>query len=130
MHLSKPHRERYINNNQQHKYNRKHYEEQHYAGHSTSSFEEDEDYGMEQVNGKNKIDKGNVNIHTVDTRPSWQNCRKSSAEECILDDMALHIECRFNKNFFSLFACWGYLLPERYLVTNSHVTNENVRDSD
>ena len=36
--------------------------------------------------------------------PSGQNCRKSNVEECIFDQMALHIECRFNKN--SLLKCY------------------------
>ena len=38
----------------------------------------------------------NMNSHAangVSTVPNRQNCRKSSAEECILDYMALHIEC-------------------------------------
>ena len=35
--------------------------------------------------------------------PSRQNCRKSNMEECIFDDMASYIGCRFNKN--SLLQC-------------------------
>ena len=36
--------------------------------------------------------------------PARQICRKSIVEECIFDYMALHIECRFNKN--SLLQCY------------------------
>ena len=35
---------------------------------------------------------------STQTIPSRQICRKSSVEECFFDDMALHIECQFNKN--------------------------------
>ena len=38
------------------------------------------------------------------TIPSRQDCRKISVEECIFVYMALHIECRFNKN--SLLQCY------------------------
>ena len=34
--------------------------------------------------------------------PSRQNCRKSSAEECIFDYMELHIECRSKTHFSSV----------------------------
>ena len=44
------------------------------------------------------------------TFSSRQNCRKSSVEECIFDQMALHIEHRFKKLtlllLFSDFASW------------------------
>ena len=41
-----------------------------------------------------KNSKNNVNKYC----PKWQNCRRSSVEECIFDYMALHIKCKFNKN--------------------------------
>ena len=50
--------------------------------------------------------------------PNRQNCRKSSVEECILDYMALHIECRFNKN--ALLQCYFLaILPAGIYETKS-----------
>ena len=43
-------------------------------------------------------------LSVIVLQPSRQNCRKSSVEECIFGYMALHIECRFNKN--SLLRCY------------------------
>ena len=41
-------------------------------------------------------------------RLNQQNSRKISMEECIFDYIALHFECRFNKNsLISVFCCLG-----------------------
>ena len=47
--------------------------------------------------------------------PSRQICRKSSVEECFLDDMALPIECRSNKNSL-LQRYFLAILPTLYLL--------------
>ena len=52
--------------------------------------------------------------------PSRQNCGKSSGEECILDYMALHIECRFNKK--SLLQCYFLV----FLPAGSNVSNDEL----
>ena len=51
-----------------------------------------------------KVNKSNLSESFGSKQPSRQNCRNNSVEECIFDNMALHIECRFNKN--ALLQCY------------------------
>ena len=48
--------------------------------------------------------------------PSRQNCRKSSVEESIFDNMASHIECWFNKN--SLLQCYFLAILPAGMICN------------
>ena len=60
--------------------------------------------------------------------PSRQNRRKSSVEECIFEYMALHFECRFNKN--SLLQCYFLaILPVGYLHSYDCSEGSKVRNS-
>ena len=46
-----------------------------------------------------------VEILSFRKTETQQNCRRNSVEECIFGFLALHIECRFNKNSL-LRRCW------------------------
>ena len=66
--------------------------------------------------------------------PSRQSCRKGSVEECIFEYIALHIECRFNKN--SLCHCYflvilpaglyptiSKLMTDQFSLAEKHLIN-------
>ena len=53
---------------------------------------------------------------TIRGLPSRQNCGKSSAEECIFEYMALHFECRFNKNSVTKKCYFLAILPAGFVV--------------